>query len=99
MKTLLALAFTLVTSGAALAQTMHDGTMPMTEGTITKIDLKWKKVTIDHGPLENLDMPGMKMVFDLADPALLEGLAEGQTISFVADRVNGKLTVTEIVVQ
>lgn len=99
MKTLLALAFTLVTSGAALAQMAHDGMMTMTEGTITKIDLKWKKVTIDHGPLENLDMPGMKMVFDLADPAMLDGLAEGQAVLFTADRVNGKLTVTELQLQ
>lgn len=99
MKTLLALAFALVTSGAALAQMAHDGAMPMTEGTITKIDLKWKKITIDHGPLENLDMPAMKMVFDLADPAMLDGLSEGQAVSFVADRVKGKLTVTEIEVQ
>ncbi|SMX49910.1 copper-binding protein [Maliponia aquimaris] len=96
MKTLLALAFALVTSGAALAETAQTGMMPMTQGTITKIDLKWKKITIDHGPLENLDMPGMKMVFDLADPAMLDGLAEGQAVTFVADRVNGKLTVTEL---
>ncbi|BBU53886.1 MULTISPECIES: copper-binding protein [Mameliella] len=96
MKTLLALAVALVTAGAALAETAHNGAMPMSQGTITKIDLKWKKITIDHGPLENLDMPAMKMVFDLSDPTMLEGLAEGQSVDFAADRVNGKLTVTEI---
>lgn len=85
-------AFALFTAGAALAQ----DAMPLSQGTITKIDMKWKKITIDHGPLENLDMPAMKMVFDMADPALLESLSEGQTVSFVADRINGKLTVTEI---
>lgn len=95
MKILYALAFTLVTAGTALAQMAHDG-MPMSQGTITKIDTKWKKVTIDHGPLENLNMPAMKMVFELADPAMIESLSEGQKVTFMADRVNGKLTVTEI---
>ena len=95
MKIFYALAFTLVSAGTALAQMAHDG-IPMSKGTITKIDTKWKKVTIDHGPLENLNMPGMKMVFELADPAMIEGLSEGQNVTFTADRVNGKLTVTEI---
>ena len=69
----------------------------MSSGTVTKIDAKWNKITVDHGPLENLDMPAMKMVFVLADPAMLEGLSEGAQINFVADRVNGKLTITELV--
>lgn len=71
----------------------------MADGTVTKVDAKWNKVTIDHGPLENLDMPAMKMVFVVADPAMLEGLSEGSKVRFVADRMNGKLTVTEIKVQ
>jgi len=95
MKTLLALAFTLATSGAAMAQ-MNHGDMPMSQGKITKIDEKWNRLTIDHGPLENLEMEAMTMVFEVADPAMMEGLAEGQEITFMADRVKGKLTVTEI---
>lgn len=35
-------------------------------------------MTLQHGPLENLDMPAMKMVFKAADPKLLEGLKEGR---------------------
>lgn len=94
MKTLMTLAVALFTATAAFAQ----DAMPASQGTITKIDMKWKKITIDHGPLVNLDMPAMKMVFDMADPAVLETLSEGQAVTFVADRVNGKLTVTEITV-
>jgi Cu/Ag efflux protein CusF len=41
-------------------------------------------------------MPAMKMVFELADAGMLEGLSEGIQISFLAERVNGKLTVTEL---
>lgn len=93
MKTLLTLAAALTLSaGMSLAQSG----MPMTTGTVTKIDTKWNKVTIDHGPLENLDMPAMKMVFNVADPAMLEGLSEGTEVEFHAERMNGKLTVTEL---
>ena len=76
-----------------------DGDHPMSAGTVTKVDSQWNKVTIDHGPLENLDMPAMKMVFVVADPAMLDGLSEGSQVKFLADRVNGKLTVTKIEVE
>ena len=62
-------------------------------GKVKKIDAKGKKVTIIHGPLENLDMPSMTMVFK-ADETLIAKMKEGQDIEFVADRVKGKLTVT-----
>ena len=82
----------ILAAGTAFAAGNH----AMSTGTVTKVDAKWNKVTVDHGPLENLDMPAMKMVFVVADPAMLDGLIEGTTINFVADRVNGKLTITEL---
>ncbi|MBD9651079.1 copper-binding protein [Ensifer sp. ENS09] len=66
-----------------------------TKGVVKKIDTRAKKVTIDHEDLKNLDMPAMTMVFR-ADDAVLAKLKEGAAIEFVADRVNGKLTVTEV---
>ena len=68
----------------------------MSRGTITNIDTKWNKVTIDHGELVNLGMPAMKMVFQLGAPEMIDQLKEGQQLAFVADRVKGKLTVVEI---
>ncbi|MBY5328201.1 hypothetical protein GR198_06070 [Rhizobium leguminosarum] len=67
-----------------------------TKGVVNKVDAKANKVTIKHGDLKNLDMPAMTMVFRVEEPALLERLKEGSTIEFVAERVNGKLTVTEV---
>lgn len=90
MKTFLIAAAVVALSTPALA----DG--HLTKGVVTKVDTKWNKVTIDHEELENLDMPAMKMVFVVADPAMLEGLQDGAQIRFFADRVNGKLTVTEL---
>ncbi|MBY5400627.1 copper-binding protein [Rhizobium sp. WSM1274] len=67
-----------------------------TKGVVNKVDIKANKVTIKHEDLKNLDMPAMTMVFRVEDPALLERLKEGSNIEFVAERVNGKLTVTEV---
>ena len=67
-----------------------------TKGEVTKVDAKQKKITIKHEPLQNLDMPAMTMVFVVADDAMLEKVKPGQAIEFVADRVNGRITVVEI---
>ncbi|MBD1548786.1 copper-binding protein [Roseibium aggregatum] len=67
-----------------------------TRGTVKKVDLKGKKVTIIHEELKNLDMPAMTMVFRMADDTMLEKVQEGQEVEFVADRINGNLTVIEL---
>ena len=71
-------------------------TTPMTDGEIRKIDKSQGKVTLRHGPIANLDMPGMTMVFKVADAKLLEALKEGDKVRFNADRVDGAFTVTAI---
>jgi Cu(I)/Ag(I) efflux system periplasmic protein CusF len=68
----------------------------LTDGEVRKVDKDAKKITIRHGPIANLDMPGMTMVFRVQDPAMLDQVKAGETIRFVADRVNGALTVTRI---
>ena len=67
-----------------------------TKGVVEKIDLKAKKVTIKHEELKSLEMPAMTMVFRASTDEILSSLKPGQTIEFVADRVNGKLTVVEV---
>ncbi|MHB8495717.1 MAG: copper-binding protein [Casimicrobiaceae bacterium] len=68
----------------------------VTEGEVRKIDKDAGKITLRHGPITNLDMPGMTMVFRVSDPAMLDGVKEGAKVRFVADRVGGALTVTAI---
>ena len=53
-------------------------------------------MTIKHGPIENLGMPGMTMVFRVKEPAMLDQLKAGDKINFAADRVNGVFTVLRI---
>ncbi|PST27293.1 hypothetical protein C7U60_03205 [Mesorhizobium plurifarium] len=67
-----------------------------TKGTVKKVDAKAKKVTLMHEDLKELEMPGMTMVFRVKDEALLSKLKEGDQIEFVAERVDSKLTVTEV---
>lgn len=69
---------------------------PMVDGEVRKIDKEAAKVTLRHGPLENLGMPSMTMVFRAADPKMLDGLKEGDKVKFTADRVNGAFTVTTL---
>ena len=66
-----------------------------TKGVIKKLDTKAGKVTIIHEALIDLDMPAMTMVFR-ADEEMMAKMAEGNEIEFLADRVNGKLTVTAL---
>jgi Cu/Ag efflux protein CusF len=66
------------------------------DGTIKKINADVGKVTIRHGPLANLDMPAMTMVFRVKDPIWLSQIKPGDRIRFVAERQDGALTVTAL---
>jgi len=87
----LALASMIAVTGATAALATE-----YTKGVVKKVDLKAGKVTIIHEELVNLEMPAMTMVFKTIDTAMLEKMKEGENIEFVADRVKGKLTVTEL---
>ncbi len=66
------------------------------KGEVVKIDKSAGKITLKHGPIKNLDMDSMTMVFRVADPAMLDKVKAGDKVEFDADRVNGALTVTKI---
>lgn len=68
----------------------------MSSGEIKKIDKSAGKLTIQHGPLLNLNMPGMTMVFKVKDATMLESVKVGDKINFVAEKVNGSLTLTQL---
>ena len=66
------------------------------EGEVRKIDKDAKKITLKHGPIKNLDMPGMTMVFQVKDVALLDKLAAGDKIMFTAEQLQGAMVVTGV---
>ena len=79
-----------------VAASNHQGDGQLVEGEVRKVDRDAKKITIRHGPLVNLDMPAMTMVFQVKDPALLDQVKAGDKISFAAEKVGGQYTVTRI---
>ena len=80
----------------ALGSSEATAAASMADGEVRKVDKDAGKVTLKHGPLSNLDMPGMTMVFKATDPKMLDGLKEGDKVRFSADRINGAISVTRI---
>ena len=68
----------------------------MADGEIRKVDMDNKKITIKHGAIKNLDMPGMTMVFQVKDPAMLYAVKTGDKVRFKAGKSGGAIVVTEI---
>ena len=61
-----------------------------------KIDAANQKITLRHGPLANIGMPPMTMVFQVEDAAQLEGLKVGDKVSFVAQQQGSQFVATDL---
>lgn len=68
----------------------------MTEGTVKKIDKAGNKLTIAHGPIENLGMPAMTMAFPVKEAGKLDQVKVGDKVRFRAEQVNGTITVVAL---
>jgi Cu(I)/Ag(I) efflux system protein CusF len=80
----------------ALALGVTSALAQLADGEIRKVDKDAKKITIKHGPMPNLDMPAMTMVFQVKDPAMLEQVRPGDKVKFTAEKLGGAYTVTRI---
>ena len=85
-----------VSDVASPAPKMDMAGMDMSSGEVKKVDKEAQKVTLKHGPIKNLDMPGMTMVFKVADPSLLDKVKAGDTVKFTAEDRGGAIVVTAI---
>ena len=65
----------------------------LADGQVKKIDKTSGKVTLSHGPIKNLSMPAMTMVFRVKEAAWLDTLAAGDKIRFQAETIDGALTI------
>jgi Cu/Ag efflux protein CusF len=79
-------------AGATIAQA---GTA-LSDGEIRKVDKDARKITIKHGPIQNLDMPAMTMVFQVRDPAMLDSVKAGDKVKFRAEKIGSAFTVMKI---
>jgi Cu(I)/Ag(I) efflux system periplasmic protein CusF len=87
----LALAAAMTSASPLAAQPME-----LSEGEVRRIDKEQGKMSIRHGPLVNLDMPAMTMVFVVPDRAMLDQVKVGDKVRFQADKIGGQYTVTRI---
>ena len=88
--------FTFVLTTQAQTSATAIATDAMSTGVVKKIDAQQGKVTINHGPLINLDMPAMTMVFRVAEPKLLDNLKADDKIQFIAIKKDGALTIVRL---
>jgi len=84
-----------IASATAFA-TSHIPSASMTDGEIRKVDRDAKKLTIKHGPILNLDMPAMTMVFQVKDARVLDQVKAGDKIKFAAEKTGGAYVVTHV---
>jgi len=68
----------------------------MTDGEVKKVDPDNGKITLKHGDIKNLDMPGMTMVFTVRDKGQLTKLKPGDKVQFMVVQEGGKMVVTDI---
>ena len=83
---------------ATLATTLATAAdpLPLVDAEVRKVDVSAGKITLKHGDIPNLDMPPMTMVFQMQDPAQLDGLKAGDKVRFTADKLRGAYTVLKI---
>ena len=68
----------------------------LTDGEVRKVDKEARKITLKHGEIKNLDMPGMTMVFQVDNPALLDKVKAGDKVRFSAAKTGGAYVVTAL---
>ena len=55
----------------------------LTDGEVKKIDKEQGKITLKHGAIKHMDMPGMTMVFLAKDKAMLDTVKAGDKVRFM----------------
>lgn len=68
----------------------------ISQAEVRKIDMTQQKITLRHGPLADLGMPPMTMVFSVQDATQLEGLKVGDKVQFVAQQQGSQFVATEL---
>ena len=82
--------------GAAPPAAATPASAEWAEAEVRRLDAANGRVTLRHGPIRNLDMPPMTMVFQVRDPAQLAALRNGDRIRFQAVAEGGKYFLTQI---
>ncbi|KHK50952.1 hypothetical protein PI87_21980 [Ralstonia sp. A12] len=104
LSAVLSLSF-VVWSGVAIAQntsasegqnTAVPAGSDLIDGEVRKVDKGAGRLTIKHGPIKDLDMPSMTMVYQVEKAALLDNVQAGDNLRFRLKSEGGKFVVTEV---
>jgi len=79
---------------AVASATPAANTNALSEGVVRKIDTANGKITLKHGPLLNLDMPAMTMVFKVQSSDMLKSVKVGDAVKFRVENLKNGYTVT-----
>ena len=96
MKNLLSVIALACALASPVFASQHSASPATSQGEVRKIDAANQKITLRHGPLANLGMPPMTMVFQVQDAAQLEGLKVGDKVSFVAQQQGSQFVASEL---
>lgn len=70
--------------------------LPWVEAEVRRVDTAAGKISLRHGDIPNLDMPGMTMVFQMQETSQLNGLKAGDQVRFTAVQAQGAYVVQQI---
>lgn len=68
----------------------------MARGEVKKVDSEAGTITVQHGVLDDLQMPAATTVFRVKDRALLNQVKQGDKINFGVSNASGLVTMIEI---
>ena len=71
-------------------------TAELSEGEVVRWDPRTSKVTLRHGPIKNLDMPPMTMVFTVKDTTNAAAISPGAKLRFRAEQQQGAHVLTQV---
>lgn len=84
------------TSATGTAKATPAADADMTNAEVRKVDKDAKKITLKHEAIKSLDMPGMTMVFQVRDAALLDKAQAGDKVRVKIIQEGHAYWVTEI---
>jgi Cu/Ag efflux protein CusF len=75
---------------------MSEMAMPMTDGVVRAIDRSAGTITVEHGPIKDLDMPAMTMPYHVKDRGMLTAVKPGDKIKMSVDKMGDSYTITDL---
>ncbi|GAA5234437.1 copper-binding protein [Verticiella sediminum] len=66
------------------------------EGEVRRIDVAAGTITLKHGPIPELELPAITLVYQVRDAGLVADVKPGDKVRFSADRIDGQYTLISI---